>query len=252
MNASSITAMNKGELLQPKSEMGPTLIGVLGPPCAGKTTQLDILQRELRSPTREVVRVGLGDIIRQVQAGNPLYAEYAEDLNPYLNASNGGGLIPDEVALNVMRREITAIEQVKEGEGDHGNIFILDGFPRTPKQYDLLKDKILRSIPGAAAIFINFDISEKEVWKRMNARGGRPDDNKNAFVNRLENYRKKTKPAVEIMLDEGVVYEINAEGTQEEVTDRMFGNQPPGETPVSVFRTDLNRIRHMRESVAAD
>ncbi|MBA3489831.1 MAG: nucleoside monophosphate kinase, partial [Longispora sp.] len=88
---------------------------LVGPPGAGKGTQAEFIAAHLSVP-----KISTGDIFRaNVSEGTPLGIEARR----YMDA---GGLVPDEVTINMVRERLA--------EPDASDGFLLDGFPRTVPQ----------------------------------------------------------------------------------------------------------------------
>src|SRR5918993_2043710 len=93
---------------------------IMGAPGAGKGTQARLVQERLGLP-----QISTGDIFRAMkQARTPL----AEEVRAIMAA---GTLVPDEVTMRVVE-ERTARDDSRGG-------YILDGFPRTPAQAEMLE-----------------------------------------------------------------------------------------------------------------
>src|ERR671920_1842057 len=125
------------------------IIVLMGAPGAGKGTQARLLQERLGLP-----QISTGDMFRALlKTETPLAAE----LRPILSA---GTLVPDELTMRIVR-ERTARADCREG-------YVLDGFPRTPAQAEMLER--LAASQGheivAALVDVPFDILEKRVTGR--------------------------------------------------------------------------------------
>src|SRR5688572_26698977 len=101
---------------------------LVGPPGAGKGTQAEILCERLGIP-----QVSTGEMLRAAQAAGELPEHLARQMSE-------GGLLPDEVVLELIAKRLT--------EADCRSGFLLDGFPRTEAQATGL-DRILEK-QGAA------------------------------------------------------------------------------------------------------
>src|SRR5918998_2902038 len=107
------------------------IVVIMGAPGAGKGTQARLVQERLGLP-----QISTGDIFRAMkQAQTPL----AEEVRAIMAA---GTLVPDEVTVRVVE-ERTARDDCRGG-------YILDGFPRTPAQAEMLER--LPPPPGAAIV----------------------------------------------------------------------------------------------------
>ena len=96
---------------------------LLGPPGAGKGTQAAILSDKLGVP-----HISTGDLFRaNIGEGTPLGVEAKQ----YIDA---GKLVPTDVTARMVASRLA--------EADTANGFLLDGFPRTVEQAELLKDML--------------------------------------------------------------------------------------------------------------
>ena len=172
---------------------------LLGPPGAGKGTQAAILSDKLGVP-----HISTGDLFRaNIGEGTPLGVEAKQ----YIDA---GKLVPtDETARMVASRL---------AEADTANGFLLDGFPRTVEQAELLKDILVDAGVSLDGV-VEFRVSEDVVVERMLARG-RADDNEETIRTRLGVYRDETAPLIEYYGDRLIT--INAEGSVEDINTRTL------------------------------
>ena len=162
---------------------------LLGPPGAGKGTQAVILSEKLGVPhisTGDLFRANIGD-------GTPLGLE----AKSYIDA---GKLVPTDVTARMVKERLA--------EDDARDGFLLDGFPRTVEQAEILDGFLTED--GV----VNFQVSEDVVVDRMLARG-RADDNEETIRTRLQVYRSETAPLIEHYADR--IITIPAEGTVEEI-----------------------------------
>ncbi|HEY0712187.1 MAG TPA: adenylate kinase [Polyangia bacterium] len=98
--------------------MGKRLV-LFGPPGVGKGTHSRRLAAELGIP-----HVATGDMFREaISAGTPLGLRAAQHMN-------GGRLVPDEIAVAILEDRL-ARQDARDG-------FLLDGFPRTLPQAEML------------------------------------------------------------------------------------------------------------------
>lgn len=172
---------------------------LLGPPGAGKGTQAAILSDKLGVP-----HISTGDLFRaNIGEGTPLGVEAKQ----YIDA---GKLVPTDVTARMVASRLA--------EADTANGFLLDGFPRTVEQAELLKD-ILADAGVSLDGVVEFRVSEDVVVERMLARG-RADDNEETIRTRLGVYRDETAPLIEYYGDRLIT--INAEGSVEDINARTF------------------------------
>ena len=172
---------------------------LLGPPGAGKGTQAVLLSEKLGVP-----HISTGDLFRaNIGEGTPLGVE----AKSYIDA---GKLVPTDVTARMVK---SRLEEADAAEG-----FLLDGFPRTVEQAEILKDLLSEKGQNLDGV-LNFVVSEDVVVERMLARG-RADDNEETIRTRLGVYRDETAPLIEHYGDQ--IISIEAEGEVEEINDRAM------------------------------
>jgi len=207
-------------------------IVLLGAPGSGKGTQAKKLMADKNIP-----QVSTGDMLREAVASGTRFGLKAKSI------MESGDLVPDDVVLGIIS------ERLAEPDATDG--FILDGFPRTTQQaLDLgeLLDQIGTPLDTAVLMDIDFDILMKRLTGRRtcsltgkllnvyfspqeeldectNAGGEliqREDDNEETISNRLEVYRKNTEPLIDYYARRRKLTTINAEGTIDEVYERLL------------------------------
>ena len=172
---------------------------LLGPPGAGKGTQAAILSDKLGVP-----HISTGDLFRaNIGEGTPLGVEAKQ----YIDA---GKLVPTDVTARMVASRLA--------EADTANGFLLDGFPRTVEQAELLKDILVDAGVSLDGV-VEFRVSEDVVVERMLVRG-RADDNEETIRTRLGVYRDETAPLIEYYGDRLIT--INAEGSVEDINTRTL------------------------------
>jgi adenylate kinase len=125
------------------------IIVLMGAPGAGKGTQARLLQHRLGLP-----QISTGDMFRALaEMQTPL----AEEVRAIQRA---GDLIPDELVVRVVE-DRTAQEDCLNG-------YILDGFPRTAAQAEMLEELAVRQGKKLSAILI--DVPRELLEKRMTGR----------------------------------------------------------------------------------
>jgi adenylate kinase len=125
------------------------IIVLMGAPGAGKGTQARLLQERLNLP-----QISTGDIFRALaQTQSPL----AEKVRAIQQA---GRLIPDDVVIRAVE-ERTSLPDCENG-------YVLDGFPRTTAQAEMLEELAGRHGIGLSAILIDvpFELLEKRMTGR--------------------------------------------------------------------------------------
>ncbi|WIM73030.1 adenylate kinase [Corynebacterium suedekumii] len=172
---------------------------LLGPPGAGKGTQAALLSEKLGVP-----HISTGDLFRaNIGEGTPLGVE----AKGYIDA---GKLVPTDVTARMVKSRLA--------ESDAAYGFLLDGFPRTVEQADILTDLLSENGQQLDGV-LNFNIAEDVVVERMLARG-RADDNEKTIRTRLGVYRDETAPLIDHYGD--AIITIEAEGEVEEINDRAM------------------------------
>lgn len=221
------------------------IIILFGPPGSGKGTIASQLVQLLGIP-----QLSTGDMLRDAVSSGSEEGKQAKDI------MISGGLVPDDVVLKIIRNRIKR-EDCKLG-------FILDGFPRTLEQAQML-DALLASQAMAVSRVVSLqvpdDILEERIcgrWvhkesgrsyhikfkppKSMKTVGKfvllddetgeslvqRPDDTPEALATRLKNYHNATFPILDYYENKGFVININA-------------NQPPSQ----VFEDTKNKLRRV-------
>jgi len=129
------------------------IIVLMGAPGAGKGTQARLLHERLGLP-----QISTGDIFRALaQTKTPL----AEEVRAIQQA---GRLIPDEVVIRVV--------EDRTSQDDCRNGYVLDGYPRTAAQAEMLEALAGRQHKKLSAIII--DVPQELLEKRMTGRRSCP------------------------------------------------------------------------------
>ena len=172
---------------------------LVGPPGAGKGTQAALLSAELGIP-----HISTGDLFRtHMSEETPL----GQEAKRYVDA---GDLVPDEVTNEMVRERLS--------EPDAAEGFLLDGFPRTVGQAEVLTS-ILDDLQHPLDAVLEFKIPEDTVVERMLARG-RADDTEAVIRRRLRVYQDETAPLLEHYADRIVT--VDAVGEVEDVAKRAL------------------------------
>lgn len=190
---------------------------VLGPQGSGKGTQAELIASKL-----DFVHMESGKLLRQK-------AQTDERIKKMLNE---GVLVPDEETIEY-------IEEKLQTDGHDFDQIIFDGFPRSLRQYNLLKSW-LASKGAKIDKVIYLDITDKESVRRLSARrtcnkcaavynlvtnppkgevcdkcGGelvqRDDDTPEIIQKRLEVFHTQTKPILSVAEKDGILVRINGE-----------------------------------------
>ena len=143
-----------------------SMIVLLGPPGAGKGTQGEKLETELG-----YVRLSTGDMLREAVRNG---TELGKKAKTYMDA---GGLVPNEVIINLMNEKIQSLGKVP------GIIF--DGFPRTVEQAEALDSELNIDLA------LNFDVADEVLVSRLTQRRSCPNPSCNAVYHLTNNPPKK-------------------------------------------------------------
>ncbi|MGH7520741.1 MAG: adenylate kinase [Gemmatimonadales bacterium] len=177
---------------------------ILGAPGSGKGTQGKVLAERLGLP-----KITTGDLLRAaMKDGTPLGVEakkYYDD----------GKLVPDSIILGMIKDEL-ARPEAKDGA-------ILDGFPRTAAQAELV-DKTLGQRGQRLNHILLLDVTDEELVRRMRARAqveGRIDDSPEAIATRLQIYQRDTAPLIAHYGQRGIVHRVPGTGTVAQISGEI-------------------------------
>ncbi len=196
---------------------------MLGAPGAGKGTQAIMIAEKYGIP-----HVSTGDIFRaNIKNNTPL----GQEAKTYMDK---GALVPDELTVKIL------LDRVAKDDCKNG--YVLDGFPRTIVQADVLK-KALTELNDSIDFAINVDVPDENIVKRMGGRRAcvkcgatyhiehvppktegicdncgeklvlRDDDQPETVKKRLAVYHEQTQPLIDYYNKEGVLK--NVDGTKD-------------------------------------
>ncbi len=207
----------------------------LGPPACGKGTQTSRLAKHLGFP-----HVDTGSLLRAEIASNSENGKIAKSF------IDEGHLVPVWLVGAIIKNRLS--------QPDCQNGYILDGYPRSTEQADLLL-KINEEVDAGVevdfrAIYFNIDESiliSRIVNRRSCPKCGeiynlkykptkidgvcdicnqeliqRKDDNEQTAHARFETYFKETAPLIDYYKNKGVLKTINADGSIDEVWERLL------------------------------
>lgn len=194
---------------------------MLGAPGAGKGTQAKMIAERYSIP-----HVSTGDIFRaNIKNGTELGMEAKKYMDQ-------GQLVPDELTVKILLDRV-AQEDCKNG-------YVLDGFPRTIPQANVL-DEALTKLGDKIDFAINVDVPDENIINRMGGRRAcvacgatyhvvfnapktegicdacgkeliiRADDQPETVKNRLTVYHDQTQPLINFYDEKGVLK--NVDGT---------------------------------------
>ena len=177
---------------------------ILGAPGSGKGTQGRLLAERLKLP-----KITTGDLIRSaMKDGTPLGLEAKKFYDD-------GKLVPDSIILGMIK------EELDRPEANDGAI--LDGFPRTAAQAELV-DRTLAKRQQRLNHILLLDVTEDELVRRMSQRAqveGRPDDTPEAIKTRLQVYQRDTAPLIAHYAERGIVHRVPGTGSVDQISQEI-------------------------------
>lgn len=196
---------------------------MLGAPGAGKGTQAKMIAEEYHIP-----HVSTGDMFRMnIKNGTELGMEAKEYMDQ-------GLLVPDELTVRIL------LDRVKKEDCKDG--YVLDGFPRTIPQAEVLEEA-LNKLGDQIDYAINVEVPDENIIRRMSGRRAclscgatyhiehvppkkegicddcgetlvlRDDDKPETVEKRLRVYQEQTQPLIDFYAAKGVL--CNVDGTQD-------------------------------------
>ena len=192
---------------------------MLGAPGAGKGTQAKMIAEKYSLP-----HISTGDIFR---ANIKNQTELGMEAKKYMDE---GKLVPDELTVKILLDRV-ANEDCKNG-------YVLDGFPRTIPQAEVL-NKALEDMNDAIDYAIDVDVPDENIVRRMSGRRAcvtcgatyhivhvppktenicdkcgselilRDDDKPETVLNRLKVYHDQTQPLIDYYTAKGVLRTVD-------------------------------------------
>ena len=200
---------------------------MLGAPGAGKGTQAKMIAEKYGLP-----HISTGDIFRaNIKNGTELGKEAEEYMDK-------GLLVPDELTVRLL------LDRVAQDDCKNG--YVLDGFPRTIPQAEVLDEK-LSELGEKVDYAINVDVPDENIVNRMSGRRAclncgatyhivsippkkegicdvcasalvlRDDDRPETVQNRLKVYHEQTQPLIDFYEKKGVLRSVDGTLPMEEV-----------------------------------
>ena len=204
---------------------------MLGAPGAGKGTQAKRIAEKYNIP-----HVSTGDIFRaNIKNGT----ELGKEAKKYMDA---GALVPDELTVRILLDRVSQ-EDCRDG-------YVLDGFPRTIPQAQVL-DEELGKLGESIDHAINVDVPDEAIVARMSGRracpacgatyhivnippkkegicdacGGelilRDDDKPETVQKRLDVYHEQTQPLEDFYRNKGVLKNVDGTRSMEEIFEEI-------------------------------
>ncbi len=200
---------------------------MLGAPGAGKGTQAKMIAEKFAIP-----HISTGDIFRaNIKNGTELGKKAKEFMDK-------GQLVPDELTVEIL------LDRVANDDCKNG--YVLDGFPRTIPQADVL-DKELTKLGDKVDFAINVDVPDENIVRRMSGRRAclkcgatyhiehippkkegicdtcgselvqRDDDKPETVQNRLKVYHEQTQPLIEYYDKKNILKNVDGTKDMQEV-----------------------------------
>ena len=194
-------------------------IVMLGAPGAGKGTQAKMIAEKYGIP-----HVSTGDIFRaNIKNGT----ELGKEAKQYMDQ---GKLVPDELTVKIL------LDRVAQDDCKNG--YVLDGFPRTIPQANVL-DEALTKLGDKIDYAVNVDVPDDNIINRMGGRRAcvacgatyhivynapktegicdvcgkeliiRDDDQPETVKNRLKVYHEQTQPLIDFYTKKGVLKTVD-------------------------------------------
>lgn len=197
---------------------------ITGGPATGKGTRAEILSKALNIP-----HISTGDLIR----------EFAKKDKKIADLLATGSLIGDDIITELLDKRI-ASDDCKNG-------FVLDGYPRTVEQIELLNqvleknsmkiDKVIELIASDELVFKR--ILERKQCKKCGKMYGidfpskvegvcddcggeltvRTDDTKETLVKRIKVYKENSKEILEYYKKKGLLLSVDSSGHPERIVE---------------------------------
>ncbi|MGN0327107.1 MAG: adenylate kinase [Lachnospiraceae bacterium] len=192
---------------------------MLGAPGAGKGTQAKMIADKYQIP-----HISTGDIFRSnIKNGT----ELGKEAKTYMDK---GELVPDELTVRIL------LDRVAQPDCENG--YVLDGFPRTIPQAEVL-DQELSKRNETIDYAINVEVPDENIVRRMSGRRAcvncgatyhivhvppkqegicdkcgkelilRDDDKEETVKNRLNVYHEQTQPLIDFYQKKGVLKEVD-------------------------------------------
>ena len=206
-------------------------IVLLGAPGAGKGTQAVRMAKEMGVP-----HISTGDIFRKnLREGTDL----GKQVQGYLNS---GGLVPDSLTCDIVADRLQ--------EADCASGYILDGFPRSVPQAEMLT-AFLEKRGEKIEFAINIDVPDELIVKRLSARRSDPetgavynldtnppppeiadkliqrdDDKPETVKSRLHTYHETTEPIIEYYRNLGVLVDVPGDASPGEIYQNILAILP--------------------------
>lgn len=206
-----------------------TVVILLGAPGAGKGTQAVRVSKAMGLP-----HISTGDLFRENLAQQ---TELGKRIKGFLDA---GQLVPDETVIDVLFDRV--------GQEDCASGYLLDGFPRTAAQAEILTERVPSDWQ---TLVVSLDVPEASIVERAAGRlvcrdgghvqhrtfsppkvegvcdtcGGelytRDDDKPEVVRERLKVYAEQTKPVLDYYESRSLLQTIDGSGSPDQVFEAL-------------------------------
>jgi len=220
----------------PAKPLRPYRLVLLGAPGVGKGTQAELLHANLGA-----CQLSTGDVFRAAKAAGD--CGVSDAMRTALEAMRKGELVSDETVLALVVERSRCLHC--------GGGFLLDGFPRTITQADALL-KLLAVNQVKLDAVISYELPLKQIVMRLGGRrtcnhckavfhvlsrpprvkgvcdhcGGelmqREDDRPESICTRIAAYEANTHPLTDYFRGKGLLLQIQAYGSPEEIHERTM------------------------------
>ena len=204
---------------------------MLGAPGAGKGTQAEMICEKYGLP-----HVSTGDIFRaNIKNGT----ELGKEAKQYMDK---GQLVPDKLTVKIL------LDRVAQDDCKNG--YVLDGFPRTIPQAEVLEEA-LNKLGDKIDYAINVEVPDENIINRMSGRRAcvncgatyhvvyaptkvegicdkcgeklilRDDDKPETVKSRLDVYHKQTQPLIEFYSKKNILKEVDGTVSMNDVFNNI-------------------------------
>jgi len=207
---------------------------LLGAPGVGKGTQAELLSERLAC-----CHLSTGDVFRAAKCFDE--TDRSPAIQEALTYMKRGALVPDETVLGLISERLRCLHC--------SGGFLLDGFPRTVAQAEALEALLKKENVPLTAVF-NYELPLDSIVARISGRrvcaqckavfhvatrrprvegvcdqcGGalvqREDDRPESVKVRMKAYEDSTRPLINFYQQRGLLINIDADGTPEEIYKR--------------------------------
>lgn len=204
---------------------------MLGAPGAGKGTQAKLISEKYGIP-----HISTGDIFRaNIKEGTDLGKEAKEYIDK-------GQLVPDELTVRIL------LDRVEKEDCKNG--YVLDGFPRTIPQAQVLDNEVAK-LGDKIDYAIDVEVPDENIIRRMGGRRACPkcgatyhiehippkkegicdacgeklvlrdDDKPETVKNRLDVYHKQTQPLIDHYSKQNILRTVDGTADMNDVFDSI-------------------------------